>query len=768
MRVNRFLISLLTISLFLFIIFFVSFLFREKIKPSPVRIRAATIESSLSLDDLGKLKSDPTSKVLGVSNKIEISKEFPPKKTEFGFNAFVINWHENFPTDSKVSIDVRTSVDGRVWSEWETLEEDPDSDGKVPKKENEKFSSLHVAYGSFIQQRVRLIIGQNDVGSLDEIKITYINSEGNFIENAWNKTYRKLSSLFELVDEAFAASTSKQPTDRPRIISRGEWGADPRLMKWQPEYKPTKKIIVHHTVTANNDPNPEATVRAIYYFHAVVRSWGDIGYNFLVDKRGNIYEGRYGGDGVVGGHVYHYNVGSVGVGVLGDYRLAKPTSATMNALQKVVVWKTTTNKIDPSGKSSFGPRGYRKYFPNVTFHGNLGLTECAGINLINFVPKLRKLGEQMPLELLKRDTKGRVSKFIFSSNKTVDRAIRELKRSKGVVDVQPNYIRKVAEFPSDGTNPNDLNYPKQWNLLKIGQKEAWEISTGSARVKVAVLDTGVAFEDYSDISGNYKKLPDFENTRFDTQNAYDYVNNDLHPNDDNGHGTAVTDIIASSLNNSLGNASISPNVTILPLKVANRDGYATDFNLAKSIKYASLKGAKVINISLGGRYYSSIVAKEINSAAVRGSLIIAAAGNNSNQAPVYPAAMKNVIAVGATGLTNRKTSYSSYGSWLDFMAPGGELKVDRDGNLIEDGIYLPYLSKRGIDYRRFNYKLVSGTSFSAAHVSGATALLASEGASLTRVIRALRSTAKDRGSPGFDAFYGWGIIQSHKALDLIK
>ena len=102
------------------------------------------------------------------------------------------------------------------------------------------------------------------------------------------------------------------------------------------------------------------------------------------------------------------------------------------------------------------------------------------------------------------------------------------------------------------------------------------------------------------------------------------------------------------------------------------------------------------------------------------------------------------------------------------MAPGGELKVDRDGNLIEDGIYLPYLSKRGIDYRRFNYKLVSGTSFSAAHVSGATALLASEGASLTRVIRALRSTAKDRGSPGFDAFYGWGIIQSHKALDLIK
>jgi len=374
----------------------------------------------------------------------------------------------------------------------------------------------------------------------------------------------------------------------------------------------------------------------------------------------------------------------------------------------------------------------------------------------------------MPLELLKRDDKGRVSKITFSSNKTIEQAIREVKRSKSVVDIQPNYIRKVTEFPSDGTSPNDLNYPKQWNLLKIGQHQAWKVSTGSARIKVAVLDTGTAYEDYSDISGNYKKLADFENTRFDTQNAFDYVNGDLHPNDDNGHGTAVTDIIASSLNNSLGNASIAPNVTILPLKIADRYGYATDYNLAKSIRYASGKGVKVINISLGSKYYSPIVAKEINRATSRGSLIIASAGNNSSQTPIYPAAMKNVLAVGATGVTNRKTSYSSYGSWLDFMAPGGELKVDKDKNFVEDGVYLPYLIRSGVDYGRFSYRFVSGTSFSAAHVSGTAALLASKGASSTRILSFLRSTAKDRGSPGFDRVYGYGIIQSHKALNLLE
>ena len=90
-------------------------------------------------------------------------------------------------------------------------------------------------------------------------------------------------------------------------------------MQWDPEYVPVKKIIVHHTVTSNSDPDPAATVRSIYYYHAVSLGWGDIGYNFLIDRQGRIYEGRYGGNAVVGGHALTWNYGSVGIAALGNY-----------------------------------------------------------------------------------------------------------------------------------------------------------------------------------------------------------------------------------------------------------------------------------------------------------------------------------------------------------------------------------------------------------------------------------------------------------------
>src|SRR5919197_457383 len=86
---------------------------------------------------------------------------------------------------------------------------------------------------------------------------------------------------------------SSSSVSQPRVISRAEWGADESLMTWAPEFQVTQKLIIHHTATQNDDPDPTATIRSIYRYHAVMQGWGDIGYNFLVDEAGNVYEGRY-------------------------------------------------------------------------------------------------------------------------------------------------------------------------------------------------------------------------------------------------------------------------------------------------------------------------------------------------------------------------------------------------------------------------------------------------------------------------------------------
>ena len=110
------------------------------------------------------------------------------------------------------------------------------------------------------------------------------------------------------------------------IVPRAGWGADEKLRFdkdnkeiWPPDYRAIKKVIVHHTVTRDPETDPRATLRAIYQYHAVSRGWGDIGYNFLIDQQGTIYEGRFGGDRVVGGHALQYNWGSIGIAILGDY-----------------------------------------------------------------------------------------------------------------------------------------------------------------------------------------------------------------------------------------------------------------------------------------------------------------------------------------------------------------------------------------------------------------------------------------------------------------
>ncbi|MGI8928078.1 MAG: N-acetylmuramoyl-L-alanine amidase, partial [Candidatus Limnocylindrales bacterium] len=164
-----------------------------------------------------------------------------------------------------------------------------------------------------------------------------------------------------------AAAAVEQAT----VVSRAGWGANESLRFdasgneiWPPEFHPVQKLTVHHTAGKNNDPDPAATVRAIYHYNAVTNGWGDIGYNFLIDESGRIYEGRYSrayadgetptgenlaGNGVTGAHVGGYNAGTVGIALLGTLTNQDATPAARAALERLLAWKADRHAIDPLG-----------------------------------------------------------------------------------------------------------------------------------------------------------------------------------------------------------------------------------------------------------------------------------------------------------------------------------------------------------------------------------------------------------------------------------
>ncbi len=208
---------------------------------------------------------------------------------------------------------------------------------------------------------------------------------------------------------------------QPPTLARADWGADESLRfdatgkeVWAPTFWPVQKLIVHHTAGQNSDPNPQSTIRSIYYYHAVTQGWGDIGYNFLIDEAGRIYTGRHShttatpssaspspddtitgenaaGYGVTGAHAYNFNSGTVGVALLGTLTNQDATPAAKSALEDVLAWKASTHGLDPNGSSLYtNPvNGGQKTFPNIAGHRDVDATECPGGAFYAALPDVR-------------------------------------------------------------------------------------------------------------------------------------------------------------------------------------------------------------------------------------------------------------------------------------------------------------------------------------------------------------------------------------------
>lgn len=196
------------------------------------------------------------------------------------------------------------------------------------------------------------------------------------------------------------------------IISRADWGADEAYRftsddeeLWPADYATPTKFIIHHTAGSTGGDDPAATVRAIYYWHAVVLGWGDIGYNYLVDESGNTYEGRYGGSGVIGAHAYNdvreinYNEGSVGIALLGCYEadddgacssIATPSDKLLTALTRLVGTKGRTLGIRPKHSPTLF---HDIEIRNVVGHRDVDYTLCPGSIVHDDLSQIRSLSQ---------------------------------------------------------------------------------------------------------------------------------------------------------------------------------------------------------------------------------------------------------------------------------------------------------------------------------------------------------------------------------------
>jgi thermitase len=304
--------------------------------------------------------------------------------------------------------------------------------------------------------------------------------------------------------------------------------------------------------------------------------------------------------------------------------------------------------------------------------------------------------------------------------------------------------------------PNDPDFDKQWALRKVGALCAWDRTTGSAEVIVAVVDSGV--------DPTHPDLVDRLRT-----DGYDFVDDDSDPRDENGHGTHVAGIVAAVLNNNEGVAGLAPGVTILPVRVMDVRGRGSDRAIARGIRFSADKGAKVINLSLGATLTlnadepSALVNDAIIYAQQQGALVVVAAGNDAVPLPNAIAVDNpDVLVVAATDERDRKAPFSNSGPWVAVSAPGVHI-------LSTMPTYEVFLTSDRLppDERfRRNYDYMSGTSQATPYVAALAALLFSanpewSAAQVAEVIRSNATNIRDL-NPRFDL--GTGRIDACKSF----
>jgi serine protease len=360
---------------------------------------------------------------------------------------------------------------------------------------------------------------------------------------------------------------------------------------------------------------------------------------------------------------------------------------------------------------------------------------------------------------------------------SVKQKLRKLRADPKVAYAVPDYKAHAAELI-----PNDPGFRLQWNFsgpFSLNMPEAWSLARqrrapGGRGATVAVLDTGVAYRTFH----RYRRAPDLRGFL----PGFDFVDDDRYPFDLNGHGTHVSGTIAEITNNGIGAAGVAYRAKIMPLRVLDSEGTGDTVSIARAIRYAAKHRVDVINLSL--EFGSSVrgsqipdVLSAIRYANRRGTVVVAAAGNQADAVVAYPARANGVIAVAATTDRGCEADYSNAGTDVDVAAPGGGADAANNDNAWDQEHCRPDEPGRDVFQQTYTTSLrrfglpsgYEGTSMSSPHVAGLAALIIATkrlGAhpSPASITEQIERTARDAGVPGFDPRYGYGIVDAAAAL----
>lgn len=370
----------------------------------------------------------------------------------------------------------------------------------------------------------------------------------------------------------------------------------------------------------------------------------------------------------------------------------------------------------------------------------------------------------------------------------VDDVAATLKRLRARPDVRYAVRNVVAhasaaflpDDPGRGTTPGRWA-AVQWNFAGpagVNAPDAWGHLIAAGRpgakgVKVAVLDTGVAYRQF----GKTPQSPDLKGARFVA--GHDFVGDDAYANDRNGHGTHVASTIAETTNNDLGLTGLAYGASIMPVKVLDDAGEGDAAVIAQGVRYATAHGAKVINLSLefssdvGWQQIPQLI-DAIAEARRKGAVVVAASGNEADTAVAYPARNGNVLSVGATTEHACLSDFSNQGSGLDLVAPGGgpDAPLEDPGCVQgQAGRNIAQMTLVGVRRTKFGIpRGYQGTSMAVPHVSATAALVIASGVlgpdpTPDAVERRLETTARDLGPVGYDTRYGYGLVNAAAATD---
>jgi hypothetical protein len=697
---------------------------------------------------------------------------------------------------------------------------------------------------------------------------------------------------------------------------REEWGA-PTTSMWQPWIaSQINKVVIHHTVFPNNPDDLSSVVRSIYEDHKnrcadnsgyydpnkpncdePHELWQDIGYNFLIDQEGNIYEGRAGGLGVTGAHSPP-NYGTIGISLIGNFQEETPNPKAIESLKLLLARMSDYWGLDLTWTGDL--QG------SVVGHRHRQLTLCPGdnlysilnqqafwnevralkfqnMNLNNVLNYIDQLGAGVNVALtsggttdvlIQKNSVNQQQLYYFSSlyyveqitqlenfyllkveKDLVEKFIKDVMLIDPNIKIQPNFVYRFSSWDNTNLNkslPSDYVSTVHWYLDKMNVPEAWKVlggcevdnsCGGNQSVVVAVIDTGVAYENFDYDAGGGYQLQNFSGLNIEVpttiQNniyneGYDrrffqspelsHVNFvspydasqkflcDLrlgspsacnsfelekinHANDDSGHGTFVTTIIAGKTGDASPNQviGIAHNVSIMPIKaflpndssfcydmLGNNDPTCSDpsFDLRSitttsivtdAIIYAVDNGADIINLSLSGKGYDQNLQDALRYADQNGVLVVASAGNeNSEIGQYFPASMDHVVSVGAINSDNTRASYSNYGSKLDVVAPVGDGFNPKVASLTLSCFIDRSCSDEsaGDIFQNFtqadNPLLGIGTSYAAPQVSAIAALMKSKNPSISHktLERVITTAVQDLGVPGKDDEFGYGLVNA--------